>query len=326
MNRGTTPLIEFTAQGMACRRGGFHIDPARGVDRAIITHAHGDHARPGSRAYLAHHDSVPLLKLRLGERVHVTGVAYGEPIRMNDVTVSLHPAGHVVGSAQIRLEAGGEVWVVSGDYKRENDDVSCPFEPLRCHTFVTEATFGLPVYRWPRQEAVYADINAWWSANAGAGTPSVIQCYALGKSQRLLRHLDLPIGPVFAHPAIVQTTRAINACGRTLPLPAVFSDDDNLPPNACLLSPVIPAHCHWATGAASGWMCHGKGRRRNGVDRGFVLSDHADWEGLNQTVRDTQCEAVRVVHGCTRELSRWLRESGLDASPGYERLEEVVEA
>ena len=194
-------MVVVRREGLYCVPGQFYIDPWRPVERAVITHAHGDHARSGHRHYLTAEQGVNLLRARLGP-VHVSGLAYGEPVAHNGVTISLHPAGHVLGSAQVRLEHQGEVWVVSGDYKVEADSTCAPFEPVRCDTFITESTFGLPIYRWQPQQEIHDDINAWWGANAAQGRASVLLCYSLGKAQRLLSGLDPAIGPIICHGAV----------------------------------------------------------------------------------------------------------------------------
>ena len=210
-------MLTVTHQGLWCAAGGFHIDPSRRVDRALITHAHSDHARPGSKAYLCAQEGVEVLRLRVGREASVTGLRYGERLEVNGVTVSFHPAGHVLGSAQIRLEHQGEVWVVSGDYKRQADPTCAAFEPVRCHTFVTESTFGLPIYRWPTPGLVFDEINAWWRANREQGRTSVLFGYSLGKAQRLLAGVDPAVGPIFVHEAVRQFLPAYAAAGVRLP-------------------------------------------------------------------------------------------------------------
>src|SRR5687767_15681366 len=153
-------LIEFSDKGLYCRQGDFYIDPWKPVDRAIITHAHSDHARWGSKYYLCHRQTKPLLRLRLGEN-NFQGVEWEETTDINGVKVSLHPAGHMIGSSQIRVEHKSEVWVVSGDYKIEDDGLSGKFEPVACNTFITESTFGLPIYNWKTQSEIFRDIQDW---------------------------------------------------------------------------------------------------------------------------------------------------------------------
>ena len=202
-------LIVSRPEGLYCPPGDFYIDPWRPVARAVITHGHADHARWGSASYVCHEDSVPILRKRLGD-ISVEGVRYGDPIERNGVTISLHPAGHILGSAQVRVEFRGEVWVASGDYKLEADGTCAAFEPLRCEAFITESTFGLPIYRWRPQAAIFDDLHAWWRDNAAEGRASVVQAYGLGKAQRILRHLDADIGPIVCHGAV----EALNAIYR----------------------------------------------------------------------------------------------------------------
>ncbi|MGB2892219.1 MAG: DNA ligase-associated DEXH box helicase, partial [Albidovulum sp.] len=210
MTRG--PVLSFTDRGLYCAAGDFFIDPWRPVARALITHAHSDHARAGHGAYLCTPATAPILQLRLGD-LRVETLPYGRTLAIGGASVSFHPAGHVPGSAQIRVEVGGEAWVVSGDYKTEADGLSDPFEPVRCHTFVSECTFGLPVFRWAPQAAVMRDINAWWRANAAAGRASVLGAYALGKAQRILARLDPDIGPILTHGAVENVNEALRSAG-----------------------------------------------------------------------------------------------------------------
>ena len=259
-------LVVLRPQGLYCPAGDFYIDPWRPVERAVLTHAHSDHARRGSAHYLAHADSAGTLRNRLGADITLQTLAYGEAITHQGVTVSLHPAGHVLGSAQVRIEHAGQAWVASGDYKLEDDGTCPPFEPVRCHTFITESTFGLPIYRWPAQPVLFADINAWWAANAAAGKASVLYAYAFGKA----------------------------------------------PPSAAG-TPWLKHFGEHSDAFASGWMLVRGARRRRGVDRGFVMSDHADWPGLQKAIGATGAERIIVTHGSTEVMVRWLCEQGLDA-------------
>ena len=209
----TPPLIVSRPEGLYCPEGEFFIDPWRPVDRAVITHAHSDHARRGNAHYLAHRDSAELLRIRLGADISLQTLEYGEAIEHNGVRISLHPAGHVLGSAQVRLERKGRVWVASGDYKLADDGTCRPFEAVRCDTFITESTFGLPIYRWPQQADLFADINDWWQRNAAAGRASILFCYAFGKAQRILRGVDSLIGPIVCHGAVEPLNAVYRASG-----------------------------------------------------------------------------------------------------------------
>ena len=313
-------LIVLADRGLYCPAGDFYIDPWRPVARALITHAHGDHARFGSEVYVCQRNTAPILSKRFGG-VAIETVAYGETLMRNGVEVSFHPAGHVLGSAQIRVAYGGEVWVVSGDYKLESDGVSAPFEPQRCDTFITESTFGLPIYRWrPAAEAI-SSINAWWRRNAAAGRASVLFAYALGKAQRVLAHVDASIGPIVCHGA----TEAINvlhrAAGVALPPTQTAGETGKteiaraliLAPPSAMATPWIKRFGDFSDGLASGWMQVRGNRRRRGLDRGFVLSDHADWPGLISAIHATGAERVFATHGSVGPLARYLSEKGFDA-------------
>lgn len=313
-------MVVVRREGMYCVPGDFYIDPWRPVERAVITHAHGDHARWGSRHYLAAECGVGILRSRLGE-VSVEGLAYGERVVHNGVTVSLHPAGHVLGSAQVRMEYRGEVWVASGDYKVEPDGTCTPFEPVRCDTFITESTFGLPVYRWDTQQDIFDDINRWWRKNAAEQRASVVFAYAFGKAQRILSGIDEAIGPVICHGAVEPLNRVYREAGVRIPPTRVVTDlarEDIR--RALVIAPPSAANSPWmkrfgdySDAFASGWMLVRGNRRRRGVDRGFVLSDHADWPGLMTAIRATEAPRVIVTHGSVPVMVRWLRQCGLDA-------------
>ncbi|HTQ00852.1 MAG TPA: ligase-associated DNA damage response exonuclease [Casimicrobiaceae bacterium] len=323
-------LVVLRPEGLYCPPGDFFIDPWRPVARAVVTHAHGDHASRGHGSYLAAADAANVMRARLGE-IALTTLPYGEPLRHNDVVVSLHPAGHVLGSAQVRIEHRGEVWVVSGDYfvagdrddPREYDPTCAPFESVRCHCFVTESTFGLPIYRWAPQAEVFAGIDGWWRGNADAGRASVLFGYALGKAQRILRGVDPAIGPIVVHGAVDAINRAYRASGVALPPTQLVTEiaDPALLRRCLVLAPPSAQRSPWlrrfgdlGDAFASGWMQIRGTRRRRAVDRGFVLSDHADWPGLLRAIAATGATRVIVTHGFEGVMVRWLAEQGLEAS------------
>ena len=305
-------LLQFTPQGILCRQAGVYIDPWKSVDRAIITHAHSDHARAGSRHYLAHHDSANILRYRLGD-ISLETLAYNEPITMNGVRISLHPAGHITGSAQVRLEYQGEVWVVSGDYKVKSDGRTIPFEPVRCQHFVTESTFGMPVYHFPEAETVNAQLNSWVNENVAQGFNSVIIGYALGKAQRILSALSTP-RPVLLHTTIYNTNAALGYDNsRFMRFTPEFRKEDIFPgvvvaTGTALGSPWMRRFEPYKLALCSGWMQLRGARRRSNADKGFVMSDHADWAGLNEAVRATGADNIYVTHGYKSVFARWLRE------------------
>ncbi|WP_205710686.1 ligase-associated DNA damage response exonuclease [Hydrogenophaga crocea] len=320
-------LIVQRPEGLYCPPGDFHIDPWRRVDRAVITHAHADHARPGHGHYLAAAPGEGLLRSRLGEGITLQTLAYGETLEHNGVRISLHPAGHVLGSAQVRVEHEGRVWVASGDYRTTPagavpDRTCAPFEPVRCHTFITESTFGLPIYRWRPDAELFAEINTWWARNAEAGRASVLQCYSLGKAQRILANVDASIGPIVCHGAVEPLNRAYRAAGVPLPetrLVTEVSDKATLQralvlcPGSAVGTPWIRRFGDVSDAFASGWMQIRGWRRRGGQDRGFVLSDHADWPGLLSAIGASGAERVIVTHGSVPVLVRYLQEQGLQA-------------
>ncbi|HEX5725771.1 MAG TPA: ligase-associated DNA damage response exonuclease [Longimicrobiaceae bacterium] len=315
-------LLKITDRGLYCEAGDFFVDPWQPVDRAVITHAHGDHARWGSRRYLGSREGERVLRTRLGPDAVIQSVAYGETLEVRGVRLSLHPAGHILGSAQVRVEHRGEVWVVSGDYKTEPDPTCTPFEPVRCHTFVTESTFGLPIYRWAPQAETFAAINAWWRANQEAGKASILYGYALGKGQRLIAGLDPEIGPIYTHGATERLTQDYRDTGVVLP-PTVHAAGQPRGTRWSQGIVVAPPSAHgtpWmrrfgavSTAFASGWMRIRGARRRRSVDRGFVVSDHVDWPSLLAAIEATGAGCVWVTHGYREPVVRWLRERGLQA-------------
>lgn len=315
-------MIYATDSGLYCEPGNFYIDPWRPVERAIITHAHSDHARLGSRSYLCTRASESILRYRLGPEVSIQTADYGERVNINGVAVSLHPAGHILGSGQIRIEHKGDVWVVSGDYKTQADPTCAPLEPLPCNTFITESTFGLPIYRWPRDQFVFEQINNWWQKNRADGKTTLLLCYALGKAQRILYGVDASIGPIYTHGAVEALNELYRLNGVILPNTARASQFSRSKDYAgsLILAPPSVQGTPWlrrlgnlSIGFASGWMRIRGMRRRRAIDRGFVLSDHADWPGLLETIEATGAERVFVTHGYSQILTRYLNEHGIRA-------------
>jgi len=311
-------LLEHREAGLYCPAGDFYIDPSGPVDRAVVTHAHADHVCAGCRGYLTSRAGLPLLRARLEPEAPVQAAGYGEKLTMGGVTVSLHPAGHILGSAQVRLEQGGEVWVVSGDYKLAPDPTCPPFEPLACHTFVTESTFALPIFRWPAPEAAIDAIHRWWRANQEAGKTSLLFVHPLGKAQRVLASLNASVGPIHAHDAIEEMNKLYR--GQGIALPATSPAEDRTRNGALVLAPPASLGSAWvrrfggaSTAMASGWMRIRGARRRRSLDRGFVLSDHADWQALLTAIDETRAGTVWVTHGYRAPLVRWLHEHGRQA-------------
>ncbi len=318
------PLITVRPEGLYCELGDFFIDPWRAVDTALITHAHADHARSGSHRYVATHISEGILKKRLGSQIQLQGVEYGAPLKFGNTWVSFHAAGHVLGSAQIRVEYKDEVWVVSGDYKRCADPSCAPFEVVPCHTFITEATFGLPIYTWQPGATTVKQIYDWWQSDRDR--PSLLFCYAFGKAQRILAELtQFTDQPVYLHGAIHGLTEIYRMAGVNM-LPTLstadkphsqkFKGDLILAPPSAHRSSWMKRFSQPQTAFASGWMAVRGARRRRGYERGFVLSDHADWQGLVQTVCQTGANQIYVTHGQSEALARYLTEQhGLEAMP-----------
>jgi putative mRNA 3-end processing factor len=318
-------LLQPRFEGLSCPAGNFHIDPMSPVPCAVVTHAHGDHARAGSGVYHVASRGLGLMQERLGADAVIVAHDYGEVFRLGEVSVSLHPSGHVLGAAQVRMEHDGRVVVVSGDYKRDPDPTCEPFEPVPCDVFVTESTFGLPIYRWPPMPEVARDILTWVDESAAQGVPAVLFCYALGKAQRVLAELARISGRrVFLHGAMLRLVQAYREAGVVmLPTEAVadsakgrdFAGELILAPPSAAGSPWMKRFGKASTGFASGWMQVRGNRRRRGYDRGFVVSDHADWDGLLRSVKDSGASRIYVTHGDGDALVRYLRETGHDACP-----------
>ncbi len=312
--------MAFTGKGIYCEKAGVYLDPWKPVDKAIISHGHADHSRWGHKQYITHKRNVPIIEHRLGN-INSSGVSWGESFTVNGVRFSLHPAGHIPGSSQIRVEHKGEVWVFSGDYKTEDDGLSTPYEPIRCHSFITECTFGLPAFSWRPQKEVFRDINDWWAENRTEGKTSVLFGYSLGKAQRLLKHLDTSIGQVYTHAAVENLNEVLRTY---LDLPDTIritkeTKKEDLRGNLVIAppsvhgSPWLRKMVPYETATASGWMAFRGARRRRAVDKGFVLSDHCDWAGLLESIEATGATRVICTHGYSDIFSRFLREKGLDA-------------
>jgi putative mRNA 3-end processing factor len=316
-----SPLLVFNEKGIYCQQADVYIDAWRPVHKCIVTHGHADHSRWGHAQYITHRNNVPIIKHRLGD-ITVSGKDWNESFTINGVRFSLHPAGHITASSQVRVEYKGEVWVFTGDFKTENDDLAEPFEPVRCNTFITECTFGLPAFKWEPQASVFHDINTWWSQNQSEGKTSVLFGYSLGKAQRLLKHLDTSIGTIYTHGAVENMTDVLRSHYQLPQTTRVTRETTKeeikgnivvAPPSAhggTWIRKMVP----YVTASASGWMTFRGARRRRAIDRGFVLSDHADWDGLIETIKATGCETVITTHGYTDIFSRYLREElGYDA-------------
>jgi len=314
------PLLEFTGKGIYCSAADVYLDPWKPVDKAIITHGHADHSRWGHKHYITHLRNVPIISQRLGD-INVTGKEWGETFTINNVKFSLHPAGHIIASSQIRVEHKGEVWVFTGDYKTENDGISTPYEVVKCHTFITECTFGLPAFKWTPQKEVFKDINQWWAENQAEKKTSVLFGYSLGKAQRLLKYLDTDIGKIYTHGAIENMTEVLRP-QVDFPETTLITKDTKkeellgnvvLAPPSAHGSPWIRKMVPYVTASASGWMTFRGARRRRAIDKGFVLSDHCDWDGLLESIKATGAEKIICTHGYSDIFSRYLREQGYDA-------------
>jgi putative mRNA 3-end processing factor len=317
-------VLTESPDGLYCSAGRFHVDPWGAVPRALITHAHGDHARRGSAGYLCSETCAPLLARRFGDEVPIEHLPYGQRLRLGEVTVSFHPAGHVLGSSQVRIEGADGVWVVSGDYKRAADPTCTPFEPVACDTFVTESTFALPIYRWDPTAAVVDDLLAWWRANAAQDQASVVFCYTIGKAQRLLAELSrVTDGPIWVHGALLAMIDAYRTAGVALPPVQTVIDRPRggsfagaliLAPPSARGTPWMRRLGDFSDALASGLMRVRGVRRQRAYDRGFVLSDHADWPTLLTTIHETGARRIVATHGHAEALARYLGEAGFEST------------
>jgi putative mRNA 3-end processing factor len=321
MNDMPSPLVQSASDGLYCEAGDFYIDPWNPVERAVITHAHADHAQAGCGRYLTAAAGETVLRARIGPAATIDTLPYGAAVEERGVRISFHPAGHVLGSAQVRLEHGGRIWVVSGDYKLAADRTCAGFEPVQCEVFLTESTFGLPIYRWPPAEQVFAEIADWWRTNQEKGKASLLYCYALGKAQRILANIDTSVGPIYTHGAVEKITQAYRES--SIPLPPTMAVREApagtdwtrgliLAPPSAHGTPWMRRFGALSTGFASGWMLIRGTRRRRAVDRGFVLSDHVDWPGLQEAVRASGARELWVTHGQVAPVVHWFAEQGLE--------------
>jgi putative mRNA 3-end processing factor len=317
-------LLKLTSCGIYCEQGDFYIDPWRPVSKAIITHAHSDHARSGNQYYLTSKPGELLLKARLGPEINLQTLSYGEKITINGVEISLHPAGHILGSSQVRVSYKGQIWVASGDYKLEADNTCHTFEPVKCHVFISEATFALPIYVWQPQNKIFDDINAWWQRNQATGKTSILLGYALGKAQRLLSGLDPNIGLIYTHGAVENLTQIYRQSNISMPITHLINEQEKniewskgiiIAPPSALIPGWLKRFGAFSTAFASGWMKVRGARRLKNMDQGFVLSDHADWPSLLQAIAQTEAEEILITHGQSESIVKYLIEKGVNAKP-----------
>jgi len=315
-------LLEMTDRGLHCSAGGFFIDPWKPVDVAVITHAHADHARPGSKRYICSTSGKAVLAQRVQKDAAINTLDFGQRQAFGDVTVSLHPAGHLLGSAQVRIEYNDHVTVFTGDYKTDADTSCEAFELVPCDTFITESTFGLPIYRWDEPAVVFDEMNQWWRGNQTAGRNSLVIAYALGKAQRVLAGVDSSIGPILVHGSVAKFVDVYRAAGIDLPevthataetMKAHKGKALVVAPGSVIGSPWMRRLNPVSAAMASGWMRVRGRRRHHSLDRGFVLSDHVDWPSLLRTIEQTGARRVGVTHGYTEPVVRVLCEQGLEA-------------
>ncbi len=329
-------LLSLTPEGLYCEAGAFHIDPVRPVEKAVITHGHADHARAGHGAVLATRQTLDIMAIRYGENFcgFAQEASYGEVLRLGSVSVSLHPAGHVLGSAQVLLEGSGGRTVVSGDYKRQADPTCAPFELVRCNTFVTEATFGLPVFRHP--PAVDEMKKLLNSVELFSTQTHLVGAYALGKAQRVIAELRRAgyDQTIFLHGALEKLTGYYRSQGIDLGAVEAAGKRGKELGGEIVLCPPGQLSDKWArrfgdpvTAMASGWMRVRARARQRGAELALIISDHADWDDLCRTILETEAETIWVTHGAEEALVHWCELNGLHARPlnmiGYDDGEDV---
>lgn len=318
-------ILKLTSEGLYCEPGNFHIDPWKPVEKAIITHAHGDHAHWGMGEYICVREAEHIMRKRIGHDSKISLFTYGEVFRLGDVEVSFHPAGHILGSSQVRIEYNGEVWLFTGDFKRDADLTCAPFEIVPCDVFISEATFSLPVYSWPDFHDEIREIYEWWMKNREEGFNSVLCCYALGKSQRIIAGLrEITDDPIWVHGTVDEINRCYEKTGLSWKnVHKVPLESKEKFSGALVICPPSAMGSGWAkrvspkkVAFASGWMRLRGNRRRKGYDRGFVISDHADWNSLVRTVKETKCKKVLFTHGNTDAIVRYMKEH--EGIPAYD--------
>lgn len=310
-------ILKLTSEGLYCEPGNFHIDPWKPVPRAIITHAHGDHAHWGMGEYICVEEAEHIMRKRIGAESKIVLHKYGDIFPMGEVKVSFHPAGHILGSSQVRIEHQGEVWLFTGDFKRDPDLTCAPFEVVPCDVFISEATFSLPVYSWPDFRSEINEIHHWWMKNREEGFNSVLCSYALGKAQRIIAGLrELTDETIWVHGTVDEINRCYEKTGlfweNVFKVPLESKEKFS---GAFIICPPSALGSSWAKrlspkkiAFASGWMRLRGNRRRKGYDRGFVISDHADWKSLVRTVKETRCKKVLFTHGHTESIVRYMKE------------------
>jgi putative mRNA 3-end processing factor len=333
-------LLKPTPAGLCCQKGGFHIDPTRPVAKALITHGHSDHARAGHGAVLATQETLDLMRLRYGENFagSTQPIAYGETVRLNGVDATFHPAGHVLGSAQICVEAKGTRVVASGDYKDVADPTCAPFELIACDAFITEATFGLPVFRHGDPNAEIAKLLR--SVTLFPERAHLVGAYSLGKAQRVIALIRAAgyDAPIYLHGAMETLTHYYVSRGIDLgELRAVRDAGKAELAGTIALCPPSALQDRWTrrfpdpvSAFASGWMRVRARARQRGVELPLVISDHADWDGLCATVAATGASQIWVTHGAEEALVHWCTLRGLAARPlglvGYGEEDEEAAA
>ena len=333
---GVEDIFMSTRSGICCSAGGFYIDPIRPVERALITHGHSDHARAGHGAVLATQETLDIMRLRYGENFagSTQAVCYGEKLKLEGARVSFHPAGHVLGSAQIRVEYNGLRAVASGDYKDISDPTCVPFELVPCDVFITEATFGLPVFRHP--DTAGEILKLLRSIELFPERAHLVGAYTLGKAQRVIALLRAAgyDKPVYIHGAAEATSRYYQSRGIDLGRIGLVRDANKADlAGHIIVCPPTAMSDRWSRhfpdpviAFASGWMRVRARARQRGITLPLVISDHADWDGLTATIAGTGASEVWVTHGQEDALVHWCRTKGLKARPldivGYDDEEE----
>ena len=307
-------LVKKDIQGTFCQTGNFWIDPAKPVKRALITHAHFDHISFGCEEYICSPETVSLLKERIGNNIKVKSYGYDEIFKINGIKISFHPSGHILGSSQIKLEGGNEKWLITGDFKRQRDDTCLNYQEVKTDFLICESTFALPIFNWASTNKIVDEIVDW--VNESPNLTSILFCYSLGKAQRILNELkNKKIKKIYAHRSIKKINDIYIKQG--IKLEDIAKIDKEIATKdykgSLLLMPpsqnkanLLNRFGDYQTAFASGWMIIRALKNRSGYDKGFAISDHADWNGLIKTIKSSKAEKVFLDHGNGESLAKYL--------------------
>ena len=315
MGETSFDLIKYTSSGLYCELADLWIDPNKPVKRAIITHAHMDHFTFGCEEYISTYETAIILKERIGKGINIKTYDFCEDFKINGINFSLHPSGHILGSSQIKLTLADEKWLITGDFKRQRDETCKEYEKVKTDFIISESTFGLPIFKWDEPQNTATDITKW--VNSSQEKTSILFCYSLGKAQRLLNEISKTNfkNKIYTH----STIHKMNNCYKKLGVEVIDTrkfdqkkNNEDLKGSLILLPPSLNKNSfiknfkEIQTGFASGWMSIRARRKRSGYDKGFAISDHADWEAILNTIKESKAKNVFFHHGDSEALNRYL--------------------